>query len=98
MLSTEETVQAVKQALRGKRFPALSQGYVELIDVMGSDQRIVEAARTTSNVGGKGEADDENLIRYLMRHRHSTPTEFCEVCLKVVCPMDTWRQWIRFGL
>lgn len=70
----------------------LDDGFVEVVDVMGSDSRIAEAARLTSQSDKK---DDRNLIRYLMRHRHTTPLEFCVMCFKVRCPMDVWRQWIR---
>ena len=92
---TEETFETVKRALRQTWFDLLSGGYIEFIDVMGSDRRIVEAARTTSNIGAVGDKDDRNLLRYLMRHRHSTPFEFCEIVIKVAIPMDGWRQWIR---
>lgn len=94
-IMTTQQFDLVKATLVGKKFPLLSEGYVELIDAMGSDARIVEAARTTSDVGAKTQSDDVNLIRYLLRHRHGTPFEFPHVALKVVCPMDTWRQWIR---
>ena len=94
MLSQEEFDSRLA-ALRNKRFSVLSHGGVTLIDAMGSDRRIVEAARTTSDLAGKGDLDDRNLIRYLLRHRHSTPFEFPQVTLLVECPMDTWRQWIR---
>lgn len=94
MLSDQE-FQTRLAALKGKRFPLLSHGGITLIDAMGSDRRVVDAARTTSDVAGKGDADDRNLIRYLIRHRHSTPIEFPVVCFLVECPMDLWRQWIR---
>lgn len=86
---------ARKLRLMGMVFPLLSQGSIQLIEMMGSDRRIVEAARTTSGIGGKGEKEDRHLIRYLMRHRHSTPVEFCDLTFKIRCPMDLWRQWIR---
>lgn len=92
---TAETVEITKQALRQTKFNLLSGGSIEFVDAMGSDRRVVEAARTTSNIGGAGDKDDRNLLRYLMRHRHSTPFEFCEVVIKVTIPMDSWRQWIR---
>lgn len=81
--------------LKGKRFPLLSHGGVTLIDAMGSDARIVQAARTTSNVQALGKLSDRGLIRTLIRNRHSTPIEFPVVCFLVECPMDLWRQWIR---
>lgn len=83
------------QELRNKRFDVLDQGFIELQDVMGSDLSIVEAARLTSQKTGRSIAEDRNLIRYLMRHRHSTPIEMVELKFKVRCPMDVWRQWIR---
>lgn len=92
---TEAEFAAAVTELRGVQFPALSQGYVMLVDAMGGDRRVVDAARTTSNVGGKGDTEDVNLIRYLMRHRHSTPTEFGQIHLKVRLPMDAWRQGVR---
>ena len=81
--------------IRGKRFPLLAHGGITLINVMGRDQDIVDAARTTSNIEPVTDKDDGNLIRYLMRHRHSTPVEFPIVRFLVECPMDLWRQWIR---
>lgn len=94
-LQTRDEFENAVNNLLGVKFPLLSDGSVELIDAMGSDARIVQAARTTSNIDAPSEKDDVNLVRYLLRHRHGTPFEFPHVCLKVVCPMDTWRQWIR---
>lgn len=94
IFTEEEFSQQVKE-LRGKQFPVLSEGYVMLVDAMGGDKRIVDAARTTSDVEGKSDADDVNLLRYLMRHRHSTPTEFAQLTLKIRIPMDAWRQGVR---
>lgn len=62
---------------------------------MGSDEAIVQAARTSYGKGTKKVSEDRGLIRYLMRHRHSTPFEMCEVKFHIRVPMDTWRQWIR---
>jgi thymidylate synthase (FAD) len=83
--------------LKGQRFEILNgEGYIEFIDVMGSDFRILDAARTTSQVEDKyDEQKDRNLVRYLMRHRHTTPFEFCEVCILIKIPMDHWRQFVR---
>ncbi len=94
-LLTEEEFQSRLASLKGRRFPLLSKGGLTLVDAMGSDRRIVEAARTTSDITGKGDADDRNLLRYLVRHRHTTPREFPVVCFLVEIPMDAWRQWIR---
>jgi thymidylate synthase (FAD) len=83
------------EELRWKKFPVLDDGFVCLVDVMGDDQAVVQAARVSYGEGTKKVSDDRGLIRYLMRHRHTTPLEMVE--LKFLCrvPMDTWRQWIR---
>lgn len=73
----------------------LSDGFVQLVDHMGSDAAVVQAARVSYGAGTKTPSDDRTLIRYLMRHRHTTPLEMCEVKFLVRVPMDTWRQWIR---
>ena len=79
----------------GQAFPVLDDGFVRLIDYMGNDDSIVQAARVSYGKGTKSVSDDRGLIRYLMRHRHTTPFEMCEVKLHVRVPMDLWRQWIR---
>lgn len=83
--------------LIGKQFKVLNDGFVALEEVNGSDESILKAARVTSQKLDKNHTvlDDENLIRYLMRHRHTTPFEFGGVVLHIRCPMDVWRQWIR---
>ncbi|MCG9873617.1 MAG: FAD-dependent thymidylate synthase [Leptospiraceae bacterium] len=79
----------------GKAFKVLDDGFVRLVDYMGSDSSIVQAARVSYGKGTKKIHEDRGLIRYLIRHRHSTPFEMCELKLHVRVPMDTWRQWIR---
>ena len=81
--------------LRWKKFPVLNDGFVCLVDVMGDDSSVVQAARVSYGVGTKQVSDDRTLIRYLMRHRHSTPFEMAELKFLVRVPMDCWRQWIR---
>src|SRR6187397_2570125 len=76
-------------------WPVVDDGFVCLVDVMGDDSSIVQAARVSYGVGTKQVSDDRTLIRYLMRHRHSTPFEMAEIKLHVRVPMDCWRQWIR---
>ncbi|WP_146591696.1 FAD-dependent thymidylate synthase [Posidoniimonas polymericola] len=73
----------------------LDDGFVRLVDTMGDDSSIVQAARISYGAGTKRVSEDRGLIRYLMRNRHSTPFEMCEVKLHVRVPMDAWRQWIR---
>src|SRR5215469_13852177 len=82
-------------ALRWKKFPVLDDGFVCLVDVMGDDQAVVQAARVSYGEGTRKVSDDRGLIRYLLRHRHTTPFEMAELKLLVRVPMDCWRQWIR---
>ncbi len=82
-------------SILGSVFPVLDDGFIRVIDYMGSDSSIVQAARVSYGAGTKKIREDRGLIRYLLRHRHSTPFEMCEIKLHVRVPMDTWRQWIR---
>lgn len=79
----------------GQQFPVLDNGFIRVIDYMGNDAAIVQAARVSYGKGTKHISEDRGLIRYLMRHRHTTPFEMCDIKLHVRVPMDTWRQWIR---
>ncbi|TWT62659.1 FAD-dependent thymidylate synthase [Rubinisphaera italica] len=90
---SEETIDL--ESLRWKKFPVLDDGFVCLVDVMGDDSSIVQAARVSYGEGTKRVSDDRTLIRYLLRHRHTTPFEMAEVKILVRVPMDCWRQWIR---
>lgn len=72
-----------------------SHGFIRLVDTMGDDSSIVQAARVSYGKGTKSTSEDEKLIRYLMRHRHTTPFEMCEIKLHIKLPMDTNRQFIR---
>jgi thymidylate synthase (FAD) len=83
------------ERLRWLKFPVLDDGFVCLVDSMGDDQAIVQAARVSYGQGTRKVSDDRTLIRYLMRHRHTTPFEMVELKLLVRAPMDCWRQWIR---
>jgi len=83
------------EELRWKKFPVLDDGFVCLVDVMGDDQAVVQAARVSYGEGTRKVSDDRGLIRYLMRHRHTTPLEMVEIKFLCRVPMDTWRQWIR---
>jgi thymidylate synthase (FAD) len=77
------------------QIPVLNGGFVRLVDTMGDDAAIVQAARVSYGAGTKTPSDDRSLIRHLMRNRHTTPFEMCEAKFHVRVPMDTWRQWIR---
>ena len=79
----------------GVPFKVLNDGFVRVIDYMGSDSSIVQAARVSYGKGTKKLREDEGLIRYLVRHHHTSPLEMCEVKLHIRVPMDCWRQWIR---
>jgi thymidylate synthase (FAD) len=86
---------AALDEILGRPFRVLDDGFVRVVDYMGSDQAIVQAARVSYGAGTKQVSEDRGLIRYLMRHRHTTPFEMCELKLHVRVPMDSWRQWIR---
>ncbi|CAN5693195.1 FAD-dependent thymidylate synthase [soil metagenome] len=75
--------------------PVLDHGFVRLIDYMGDDGAIVQAARVSYGAGTRSARDDAGLIGYLMRHAHSTPFEMCEIKLHVKLPVFVARQWIR---
>jgi thymidylate synthase (FAD) len=79
----------------GLAFPVLDQGFVRVVDYMGNDTSIVQAARVSYGAGTKKVSEDRGLIRYLLRNRHTTPFEMAELKLHVRVPMDAWRQWIR---
>ncbi|MGK9477336.1 FAD-dependent thymidylate synthase [Melioribacter sp. OK-6-Me] len=79
----------------GKKFPVLDDGFIRVVDYMGSDESIVQAARVSYGKGTKKVNEDRGLIRYLLRNHHTTPFEMCEIKFHVRVPMDTWRQWIR---
>lgn len=81
--------------LLGTPLKVLDAGFVRVVDYLGSDASIVQAARVSYGAGTKKVTEDRALIRYLMRHSHTTPFEMCEIKLHVRVPMDCWRQWIR---
>jgi thymidylate synthase (FAD) len=83
------------ETLRWKKFPVLDDGFVCLVDVMGNDAAIVQAARVSYGEGTQAVSDDRTLLRYLLRHQHTTPFEMAEIKFLVRVPMDIWRQWIR---
>ena len=75
--------------------PVLDHGFVRVIDYMGDDSSIVQSARVSYGKGTKKVSTDEGLIKYLMRHWHSTPFEMCEIKYHVKLPIFIARQWIR---
>jgi len=88
------TVPALEEMLF-TAFPVLDHGFVRVIDYMGDDAAVVQAARVSYGRGTKRTSEDAGLIRYLMRHRHTTPFEMCEIKLHVKLPIFVARQWIR---
>jgi len=91
---TRPRVEALDVVL-GVPFPVLDDGFVRVVDYMGDDGSVVQAARVSYGAGTKRVHEDRGLIRYLLRHAHTTPFEMCELKLHVRVPMDAWRQWIR---
>lgn len=93
-----QTHRVVSEGLEARLYealPCLDHGFVRVVDYMGDDAAIVQAARVSYGAGTKKARDDRGLIRYLMRHRHSTPFEMCEIKLHVKLPIFVARQWIR---
>ena len=78
-----------------QKFPVLDHGHVRVIDYMGNDNAVVQAARVSYGEGTKSVREDAALIDYLMRHDHTSPFEMCEIKFHVRVPMDCWRQWVR---
>ncbi|ETX28407.1 FAD-dependent thymidylate synthase [Roseivivax isoporae] len=92
------TLRAVSDGMEAHLYraaPVLDHGFVRVVDYMGDDAAICQAARVSYGRGTKSVSNDEGLIRYLMRHWHSTPFEMCEVKLHVKLPVFVARQWIR---
>lgn len=87
--------QEIIESLKNNEIKIGTDGFIRFVDVMGEDASIVQAARVSYGEGTKSITDDKGLIRYLMRNRHTTPFEMCEVKIHIRVPMDTWRQWIR---
>jgi len=75
--------------------PVLDHGFIRVVDYMGDDAAVVQAARVSYGRGTRKTSEDEGLIRYLMRHYHSTPFEMCEIKYHVKLPIFVARQWIR---
>ena len=93
-LTARPTVPAL-EAMLGTPLEVLDHGFVRVIDYMGDDAAIVQAARVSYGRGTRRVSEDSGLIRYLMRHRHSTPFEMCEIKYHVKLPIFIARQWIR---
>ncbi len=96
--NAQPTLRAVAPGMEKHLYTAydvLDHGFIRVIDYMGDDAAICQAARVSYGKGTKSVQNDEGLIRYLMRHWHSTPFEMCEIKLHVKLPVFVARQWIR---
>jgi thymidylate synthase (FAD) len=83
------------EALLFQAVPVLDHGFLRVVDYMGDDAAVVQAARVSYGRGTRAANEDRGLIRYLLRHRHSTPFEMCEIKFHVKLPIFVARQWIR---
>ncbi len=88
-------ISSVAEELLDQALPVPSNGFVRLVDYMGSDQSIVQAARVSYGAGTKSVREDRGLIRYLMRHDHTTPFEMVVLKFHIKAPIFVIRQWIR---
>ncbi len=93
--STRRTTVAALEDILYQPLPVLDHGFVRVVDYMGDDGAVVQAARVSYGRGTKKVSEDRGLIRYLMRHRHTTPFEMCEIKYHVKLPIFVARQWIR---
>ena len=94
MPTRRATVPAM-EALLYEPVPVLDHGFIRVVDYMGDDASIVQAARVSYGAGTKKVREDAGLINYLMRHRHTSPFEMCEIKLHVKLPIFVARQWVR---
>jgi thymidylate synthase (FAD) len=93
--STKRVTSPELEKVLYEAIPVLDHGFIRIIDYMGDDSSIVQSARVSYGKGTKKVSTDEGLIRYLMRHWHSTPFEMCEIKYHVKLPIFIARQWIR---
>lgn len=93
-----KTRRVISEALEDALYtpiPVLDHGFIRVIDYMGNDSSIVQAARVSYGTGTKKLSQDKGLINYLMRHRHTTPFEMCDIKFHIKLPIFVARQWIR---
>ena len=93
--STKRVTSPELEKILYEALPILDHGFVRVVDYMGDDTSIVQSARVSYGKGTKKISTDSGLIKYLMRHRHSTPFEMCEIKYHVKLPIFVARQWIR---
>lgn len=95
MSNTKRPVVSALEEIIGQDIAVLDHGFIRVIDYMGNDTAIVQAARVSYGQGTKQVRGDSRLINYLMRHNHSTPFEMCEIKLHIKAPIFVARQWLR---
>ncbi len=93
-ITKRTTVNNLEEILH-EEYPVLDHGFIRVIDYMGDDSSIVQAARVSYGKGTKHSRQDQGLINYLMRNQHSTPFEMCELKLHIKLPIFVARQWVR---
>lgn len=93
--TTKRVVSPELEKILYEAVPVLDHGFVRVVDYMGDDSSVVQAARVSYGKGTKKVSTDSGLIKYLMRHRHSTPFEMCEIKYHIKLPIFVARQWIR---
>jgi thymidylate synthase (FAD) len=94
-METKRTTIPAAEEILGGYFPVLDHGFVSLVDYMGSDEDVERAARVSYGAGTRAVTHTRGLVRYLRRHRHTTPSEMVELKLHCAMPMFVARQWIR---
>lgn len=92
---TKRVISEELEKILGESIPVLDHGFIRVIDYMGNDSSVVQAARVSYGVGTKKANEDRGLINYLMRHNHTTPFEMCEIKLHVKLPIFVMRHWVR---
>ena len=95
MTQTKRPISKEAEEIIGKYFPVLDQGFVALVDYMGTDQCIEHAARASYGSGTRKTNMTRGLLRYLRRHMHTTPSEMVELKFHCCMPIFVARQWIR---
>ena len=94
-METRRPTSPAAEEILGLYFPVLDHGFVALVDYMGSDEDVERAARVSYGYGTRRTSETRGLIRYLRRHRHTTPSEMVELKFHCAMPIFVARQWIR---
>lgn len=95
MNETKRVISEELEKILGEPFPVLDHGFIRVVDYLGNDSSIAQAARVSYGTGTKKANEDRGLINYLMRHGHTTPFEMCEIKLHVKLPIFVMRHWVR---